>query len=44
MYKTNYKKRPEWGQNGTLYSHGQPKPTYFAAVGITIQDMTETPP
>jgi hypothetical protein len=26
------------------YSHGQPKPTYFVAVGIPILDMTETPP
>jgi hypothetical protein len=25
------------------YSHGQPKPTYFVAVGIPILDMTETP-
>ena len=26
------------------YSHGHPKPTYFAAVGIPIWDMTETTP
>jgi len=26
------------------YSHGQPKPANFVAVGIPILDMTETPP
>jgi hypothetical protein len=28
----------------TMYSPGQPKPAYFAAVGIPIRDMTETTP
>jgi hypothetical protein len=42
VYMVKYKPRGVYVM--IVYSRGQPKPTYFVAVGIPILDMTETPP